>query len=277
MENFEEFLKDLKNRLSNPLLLSFFISWCVWNWPIVVALVFYSHDEVIRDGYKSFFDIINQRQNTCKMIVWPALSSLVYTFAFPYLVSFIKLQNARISSKNDDDILKATKDDWMPVKKYMKLMERTRETSSQLKQLIENEEPLNTENVNLRAEISLLKENVSKESQGKVKAIDDLSKIIKDLGQLSVNGEWIEPAVQSNFIVNSTPYKFKISDADIIINDVPYKIDEVISNPMEKKSYVRISRSKEIEQFILSLKSDGSLLVTNSEKKYHKTLFKIRD
>jgi hypothetical protein len=51
IEKPNDLLKELKDRLSNPLIFSFIIAWLFFNWQITVGLLLYKNDQLIRDGY----------------------------------------------------------------------------------------------------------------------------------------------------------------------------------------------------------------------------------
>ena len=51
MSEFIDALKSAANRLTNPLLFSLLCAFSIYNWEVVVALLWYDPDEIHREGY----------------------------------------------------------------------------------------------------------------------------------------------------------------------------------------------------------------------------------
>ncbi len=147
MQPIKDFISEIKDRASNPLISSFIISWIFINWKITLALLFYKQSELKIDGYKSYSDLIISNSNFWHTIIIPTLLALVYTFGFPYIKAFVKLLNAKISARNETDILKATAQGYMPVKKYLQLTEALQQSTKELRELIDSQGELTKENL----------------------------------------------------------------------------------------------------------------------------------
>jgi hypothetical protein len=83
MDKVSDFFKELKERVSNPLILSFIISWLIWNWKIPIALLFYKPIDLRADHYDSFIDLI-KKNNVNGYHFWCAvLFAICYTLLYP--------------------------------------------------------------------------------------------------------------------------------------------------------------------------------------------------
>jgi hypothetical protein len=89
MDTITDFFEELKRRLNNPLIGSFILSSLICNSQIPIALLFYSQDDLKRDGYTSFFHLIYSI-NIWQGFVIPFVFGFFYTFVFPYIKAFIK-------------------------------------------------------------------------------------------------------------------------------------------------------------------------------------------
>jgi hypothetical protein len=85
MEKVSDFFSELKERISNPLVLSFLISWCIWNYKIVVGIAFYKQNELKSDGYNSYLDLIHKEDNLKHFLWFPLVFAICYTIFFPLI------------------------------------------------------------------------------------------------------------------------------------------------------------------------------------------------
>src|SRR5207302_5085956 len=102
MEKISDFFKELKERISSPLFFSFIVSWLIWNWRIPVALLFYKPSDLIADGYKSYFDVIEKDLHTNYIFCYPLLSAIGYTLLYPLLRSCIEALNTFFRTRGTD-------------------------------------------------------------------------------------------------------------------------------------------------------------------------------
>lgn len=93
-EKLKDIYENIKDRLSNPLIFSFIVSWLVYNWEITVALLWYDKDQIKAEGYKSIFEFIQYQLNSkCFSFIIPLILALVYTFIMPYIKEFVDFTN----------------------------------------------------------------------------------------------------------------------------------------------------------------------------------------
>ena len=204
MDSIKDFLSELKDRVSNPLFASFVISWIFWNWDIVLALTLYKRNELIFDGYFSYFDYVNK--NSSWSDLWmPVGFALIYTSVYPWFRALIKYYNSRIESISDTKILEKTGDAMLPVSilkekeseldkqkheyaelnlKYKPAIEENKKLSSRNQQLESNLQILTNEKDAMELDFS---ENQSK-LEHLTKEVLDLKATNKD--SLALNEKW---------------------------------------------------------------------------------------
>jgi hypothetical protein len=90
----KDVFSNVKDRLSNPLIFSFIISWLIYNWEITVALLWYDKFQIQAEGCKSIFEFIqNKLDNKFWSTILPLIVALIYTLGFPYLKGLINILN----------------------------------------------------------------------------------------------------------------------------------------------------------------------------------------
>ena len=101
---------NLTDRLSSPLLGSFVISWCLWNWKFLVIL--FSDAGVTRTfELTEAVSFPDSYAALCNGLLYPVLTSLIYVFLYPFparfAYGFILRQN-RKSNQLRQNIAKET-------------------------------------------------------------------------------------------------------------------------------------------------------------------------
>lgn len=96
--------EDLKERVSNPLIASFLVSFFFCNWKVWISLLFESESTVKARGYNGFVEYINWLVTWVSAFVIPMGFALFYVFVFPYIRNYIRLFQARQLTKNNKDI-----------------------------------------------------------------------------------------------------------------------------------------------------------------------------
>ncbi|MGL2966924.1 hypothetical protein [Flavobacterium sp. XGLA_31] len=95
-EKVKDVYENIKERLSNPLIFSFIISWLIYNWEITIALFWYDKAQIKAEGCKSIFEFIqHQLNNKCYSLIIPLGLAVLYTFGMPYFKEFVDLMNRR--------------------------------------------------------------------------------------------------------------------------------------------------------------------------------------
>lgn len=164
MEKVSDFFSELKERLSNPLVLSFLISWCIWNYKIVIGVIFYKLPELKLDGYHSYLDLI-QRESSLQRFLWfPLTFAICYTIFFPLIKIGIQAIGAAADTWGVKLNLWITKNYSVPIEvylnqeeKYNKALERVAKYSIAEKELDVKISELESNRITLMDAIELLK------------------------------------------------------------------------------------------------------------------------
>lgn len=154
MDDFKDFFKDLRDRVSNPFFTSFIISWLLTNWPITIAIIFYDDADVKADGFRSFYQLIKFYATPMTVLVEPLFWAIVVTYSFPYVKSIIKLHNAKIVAQNESDILKKTNSQSVSLVRYSEMLDETKKSQQELADLIESQSSIKIENIKLQGELN---------------------------------------------------------------------------------------------------------------------------
>ncbi len=102
MENITEFLQKFKSRLTNPLFVSFLISWLIIDWRVPIGIFGYKLGELKIDGYTSYANLIYKNASTWNYFWHPLIYALVYTFLFPVIRMFIVAFLSYIKKRSDN-------------------------------------------------------------------------------------------------------------------------------------------------------------------------------
>lgn len=150
MEKITDFFKELKERINNPLISSFIISWIFINWKITIGLIFYKNTDFINDGYFSYFDLITRNSELWRALWLPLIIATGYTFIFPFLRNVILAFQSWIKSWGSVWNLRFAKDGKISTSKYIGLRKIYEERTVFLEEVIEKESKLVEENAELK-------------------------------------------------------------------------------------------------------------------------------
>lgn len=134
-----EIRRELNERLSSPFFFSFIISWCVFNWKIIIGIFFYDLPELYCDGYNSYINLIYNNLHISTSICWPAISAILYTFGYPLIRNGIYVFNTYIDQKAENYSIKARKDGSVSINKYLQLRQIYKDRTAYLESIIQDE------------------------------------------------------------------------------------------------------------------------------------------
>lgn len=201
MDIIKDFFAELRERASSPFISSFVIAWVIVNWPITVGLLFYSQADLKLDELASYTKLITRYSSWIYNTVIPLGIAFVYSFGFPYLKALIKLVHAKVSVKNESDILKVTKGGMMPVLKYIELKEAHDNLNEKLNRIIDTQSPIHNENTDLK--IKLAEEGAKYNELLTSKS--ELQKVVDTFHSFSnaklMNGKWKYISITPNGMV----------------------------------------------------------------------------
>lgn len=285
METISDFLKDLKDRLSNPFISSFVISWLLTNWRITLSLIFYNQDELILDDYTSFTDLILRNSGWINMLFIPLGFSLLYTFGFPYLKAYIKLKHAEIISTNDTKILMATSAGRIPTFRFIELRDEYITALGKLTALTEAESATRTENQRLLSEIATVNSDFEKERREHNGLINKFHNQAEVSSPKSLDGRWFVTRKAKGLV--SEKFVLDISQGLITevkhLTEAHYKVREYIMDAIRLRLALHITKLEDgfdtqPESIFLAVSSDfAHMTVTRSEKYDEFTLSRFEE
>jgi hypothetical protein len=156
MEHIFEFYKDLKDRLSSPFFSSFILAWLVFNYKIVIVLLFYTNSEIIKEGHGNLLSFIEGNRCSKNIFWWPLTSAFGYTFLFPFLRTAILAFNAWIKASGTNIILKITNEAKIPMSSYRYLQKKLNDRIKDAEEAYKAEDLARSENIRLKQDLSNL-------------------------------------------------------------------------------------------------------------------------
>lgn len=238
MDKITDFFKELKDRLSNPLISSFIIAWVVINWKIVIGLFAYDNKELAIDGYKSYLDLISQNLTTSKGLWQPLVVALFYTFAFPFLRNCILAFNSWIKTWGSNWNLRLSKTGKVPIDKYIQLRDVYTQRTELLENVLEKESKFLKENEEIKTNnLKLIGEKNDLEAQ--IRRWVDNNKIE------ILNGEW-------EYTYNTSITKQKITNKIYISNGVITEIKNSLNDSRARYFIENFHLNPESSQLIFA-------------------------
>ncbi|MGN6439080.1 MAG: hypothetical protein ACTHMM_21230 [Agriterribacter sp.] len=225
MEKIQDFFKQAGERLRNPFLFSFLISWLVANYKIVIGLCFYSMDKLKVDGYASYLDLIEKESNWCRGLVYPLIGASIYTFGFPYFRRFIVLLYTRINKRQEEKTLKILEGGSVSVKKYLRLREDYKESEKRLTKVIEEDSEFMSQRTDLHNQIDKLKS-----------IMEEKEKLIQVYEPKSYNYDNLLKALDVGFLTGKWDGMYSLQDGeqirivltiDVEIRSIKFVVDNI--------------------------------------------------
>lgn len=187
MDKVSNILNNIKDRLSNPLIFSFLLSWLIFNWEITVALVWYDKSQINAEGCKSIFEFIENEWSQNGKIKEPFLVAICYTLLLPIIKNLIRLFNSFVYKYADILDFKILKKSSVSIEKHLKIRDAYIKRTQELDKIFKDEEIYIIENNQIRNELSIARENQKNADQFRV----DLNDIINGINDVSfLNGFW---------------------------------------------------------------------------------------
>lgn len=161
MNKFRDFLVQVYDRVSSPLISSFIISWIIVNWRITIGLLFYDMEQLAVDGYTSYQDLIIKNSSIYTQLCIPLTAALGYTFVYPFIRNVILSFLSWTRGWGSTWQLKASKGSKVPMERFIRVSDDLHRQSQELENLMMSEGRLLRERDTLLAE----KEAREKENQ----------------------------------------------------------------------------------------------------------------
>lgn len=161
MDNITEFFKEFKSRLTNPLIVSFIISWLIVNWQVPVGVLGYKLDELKVDGYKSYSDLIEKNSSRWNYLWHPLIYAAIYTFLFPVVRMYIVAFLSYMKKKSDNWNTEIMKDYYVPMSRFVKQKAKYDELAAALNKIYTEDSQTVDENNALKKQVIQLNEEIS--------------------------------------------------------------------------------------------------------------------
>ncbi len=193
MEKIQQFFRHIGERLSNPFLFSFLISWLIANYKVIIGLCFYSISDLKVDGYNSYLDLIEKSVTIWTGVVIPLLGASIYTFAFPYFRRWVKLIYITINQGEEKRTLEILKNGNISTNKYLRLRESYKQSQARLAEVIADESSFFKQRDDLNKQIDRLRNEVLSLNEEKEKSHKHLSQLENFKAVRNVeflNGTW---------------------------------------------------------------------------------------
>lgn len=175
-EYFKDFFANFRERISNPLVFSYFIAWIFWNWKVTLALIWHDSSQQVINGVQySISGYVDSLIGRCGSYSVPFIIAIVYTFVLPFIKGWIQSFNLKVRKFFEEKHFKIDNTRTVSLSKYLHLREKlnedldlvhrnilSEEERIQEKQRLEqNNQVLRDENGNLNSIITELNTKLS--------------------------------------------------------------------------------------------------------------------
>lgn len=178
MSTLKELYTDLKDRISNPSILSFTISWLILNYKIPIGLIFYKISDLDKYHNATYFSLISDETNIWHLIWIPLIVSAFYTLIFPFVKAGIRIFNSWLITKTDGAVFHYTKNHKISIEEHTARLFELQETKGQYVALIASEQTLTIQNNFLNERVVVLttdyEQKISEINKANDVALDEL-------------------------------------------------------------------------------------------------------
>lgn len=188
MDKISQILEGLRERFSSPLIFSFLVSWSIFNWEVIVGLLWFD-SSANPTGYKSLINFITENTNEPRSFRWPLCAAVAYTIVSPVLSNAIKAFQTWNTKWGEKWNLQISKGSKVPIEKYLALKSNLDERSKILENIIEDEKGI--QNKLHVTETALL--DARNELNKRSEELSTLRAVADNYNNISIlNGKWIK-------------------------------------------------------------------------------------
>lgn len=210
MDTIKELWNELKERVTNPFYGSFVISWLLINYPIPITLIFYKQEN-LRPEYTSFLDVITKNIDGWNMIYVPLLIAMLYTFAFPYFKSYVKVYLTEITLDTDKRIQEKSDTRTVPLSRFSSTKIMLKQRESELADLINDEGAIAAENLTLKNQVHTFEASLITKNTENDRRVADINKAHDDrISQLTNDNKDRIEALENHFKLVETDLNDKL-------------------------------------------------------------------
>lgn len=139
METLKEFSNSIQERLRNPFLFAFALSWFFWNWVAIYGLLFYSLAEVNALGFDTHGVYFDACTNADTLLNYPIACAIIYVLINPVLIAVIELYRTNIEAKKSIRKEKYEGRAFIPYVRYLVMVKNLKEQEDEFANFTQKE------------------------------------------------------------------------------------------------------------------------------------------
>jgi hypothetical protein len=160
-QKFSEFYNSLVERFSSPFFSAFILSWLVINWKVPFALLRFNHADLNREGYDTFFQFVPAVVTSQSGLWYPLSAAIGYSFLYPAFKNLIIAWHEFTAKWGSKLNLKASKNKWVSIDRYMILRQQVDKSLEDLQELVNTESITRGNNLTLSNELTELRKSLT--------------------------------------------------------------------------------------------------------------------
>jgi hypothetical protein len=229
MDKISDFWDGLKERLRNPLISSFLVSWIFFNWRVTVALIWYNSDQIKAEGYKTLNDFIFYNTTPWKTFWGPFILALLFMITNPIIKNIGRWFNIWIKKKFDNPIFKVLGDAPVKYGLYQERVNEIQKIHNELAEAVNKEKTTKTQLTRFELQIAEKDSEINKLSELNSHRKDDIEKLNQIVNEQTdialLNGQW-----QLTYIKDvSKSRQFEIKDGVAYQTDMEFRANRIFS------------------------------------------------
>jgi hypothetical protein len=261
MKKAKEILEMVEGRLSSPLIFSFLISWLITNWEITLIILFGVDSAPLVDGEKqSLIAAVHSRLSWPNAFCWPFFFALVYTFANPFVQSWISSFYTWLTRNTENRNLKIIGEKGLiKAQKYIDTKAELYDQYEKIKKITEEENEKQAKYLKLQGE-----------NQNNEIAVNDLN---KQLRQKNEEIRILERLSSPQFMEGFWNISMKDNREDIVFEslqvfiftdgEIDYINNSGSRDRVAKLEYIFFNRSQKLLTFLLVINREETVPVKN--------------
>lgn len=188
MKKATEFLNNIKERFTNPLIFSFLCSWSVFNWEIVISLFRYDPNQIVNEGSRSLYQFISTKLDRPHSFCYPLLFAMSYTILSPIVRNLIQALHAWAFQWGNKWSLKLAESGKIGIEKYIQLREDWKKRTVLLEKVIADENKYKQDYDKMNTELLETKVKLNEVQQKEI----EYSTFIQHLYDIRIlDGSWV--------------------------------------------------------------------------------------
>jgi len=219
MSKIDDLLNGFKERFSNPFVLSFIISWLIWNWEVSIALLWYDTDQLA--DKETIFSFVESNLSWRKSLIYPLIFALIYTIIWPFFSSSISLFLTWVDKKREELSIRILKNSKVSMDKYLVMRDILESRSKILEEVISSEsvnlielEKVKTENTNLKNDLNQKQSNITEINEKLISVESE----VEGLRNLKVKTDELEKELSGKDVEinNLKDFQSKVRDVSVL-------------------------------------------------------------